>query len=49
MNRELERDSSLFYFLKLSYMNFCRYMDEATVKPTEILDWIKFLKKEEQG
>ena len=36
--RELKHDSSLFYFLKLSYMDFCRYMDEATVKPTGILD-----------
>ena len=36
--REVERDSSLLYFSKLSYMEFCRYMDEATVKPTEILD-----------
>ena len=47
--REVERDSSLFYFSKLSYMEFCRYMDEATVKPTGILNWTKFLKKEEWG
>ena len=36
--REVERDSSLLYFSKLSYMEFCRYMDEATNKPTGILD-----------
>ena len=47
--RELERDSSLLYFSKLSYMEFCRYMDEATSKPTGILDWTKFLSKEERG
>ena len=32
--RELERDSSLLYFFKLSYMDFCRFMDEAAIKPT---------------
>ena len=47
--RELERDSSLLYFSKLSYMDFCRFMDEAAVKPTGILVWTKFLKKEERG
>ena len=47
--REVERDSSLLFFLKLSYMKFCIYMDEATNKPTGILDWTKFLSKEEQS
>ena len=47
--REVERDSSLLFFSKLSYMEFCRYMDEAPNKPTGILDWTKFLSKEERG